>query len=129
LAQRAGSTIDDNRIKEIDMAEYIFLMHDDAIDDDKAWGPYLDKLKQGRFFEGGSAIGHGVCARKSGEPLTAHLTGYIRVNAESLDQAKSLLIGNPLFEAAERWRSVNYRERTDKWLAAKQVSENVESSR
>jgi hypothetical protein len=101
LAQRAGSTIDDNRIKEIDMAEYIFLMHDDAIEDDTAWGPYLDKLKQGRFFEGGSAIGHGVCVRKSGEPppVTAHLTGYIRVNAESLDQAKSLLVGNPLFEA------------------------------
>jgi hypothetical protein len=38
---------------------------------------------------------------QSGEPpsVTAHLTGYIRVNAESLDQAKSLLIGNPLFEA------------------------------
>jgi hypothetical protein len=83
------------------MAEYIFLMHDDAIDDDKAWGPYLDKLKQGGFFEGGSAIGDGVCARKSGELLsvTAHLTGYIRINADSFDQAKSLLIGNPLFEA------------------------------
>jgi len=24
--------------------------------------------------------------------VTAHLTGYIRVNAESLDQAKSLLV-------------------------------------
>ena len=83
------------------MAEYIFLMHDDAIDDDKAWEPYLDKLKQGGFFEGGSAIGHGVCARKSGDlpSVTAHLTGYIRINADSLDQAKSLLIGNPLFEA------------------------------
>ena len=31
--------------------------------------------------------------------MTAHLTGYIRVRAESLDQAKSLLAGNPLFEA------------------------------
>jgi hypothetical protein len=83
------------------MAEYIFFMHDDAIDDDNAWGPYLDKLKQGGFLEGGSAIGRGLCARKSGELLsvTAHLTGYIRVNADSFDQAKSLLIGNPTFEA------------------------------
>jgi hypothetical protein len=83
------------------MAEYIFFMHDDAIDDDNAWGPYLDKLKQGGFLEGGSAIGHGLCARKSGElpSVTAHLTGYIRVNADSFDQAKSLLIGNPTFEA------------------------------
>ena len=83
------------------MAEYIFLMHDDAIGDGEAWVPYLNRLKQSGFFEGGSAIGDGVCARKRGEPpsVTAHLTGYIRVNADSLDQAKSLLIGNPIFEA------------------------------
>lgn len=31
--------------------------------------------------------------------MTAHLTGYIRVSADSMDQAKSLLAGNPHFEA------------------------------
>ena len=31
--------------------------------------------------------------------LTAHLAGYIRVNADDLDHAKSLLAGNPHFEA------------------------------
>jgi hypothetical protein len=58
------------------MAEYILLMHDDAISNDDAWGSYIQKLQQGGFFEGGSAIGDGVCARKSGEPasVTAHLT-------------------------------------------------------
>jgi hypothetical protein len=83
------------------MADYIFLMHDDANVAGDAWEPYLRKLQQGGFFEGGSAIGSGVCARKSGAPapVTAHLAGYIRVNAESLEQAKSLLIGNPQFEA------------------------------
>ena len=83
------------------MAEYIFLMHDDAITNDDAWGPYVQKLQDGGSFEGGSAIGDGVCARKSGEPacVTEHLTGYIRVNAGSIDQAKSLLAGNPHFEA------------------------------
>jgi hypothetical protein len=42
-----------------------------------------------------------VCLRKSGEPapVTAHLAGFIRVSAGSLDQAKSLLVGNPVFEA------------------------------
>jgi hypothetical protein len=86
---------------EFDMAEYIFLMHDDAIADDAAWGPYLSRLKQAGCFEGGSEIGDGVCARKSGAPapVTAHLAGFIRVNAGSLDQAKSLLTGNPVFEA------------------------------
>jgi hypothetical protein len=85
------------------MTDYIFLMHDDAIDyvDEDAWGPYLDKLRRGRFLQEGSAIGDGVCARKSGAPasVTEQLTGYVRVNAESVDQAKSLLIGNPVFEA------------------------------
>jgi hypothetical protein len=87
--------------REIDVAEYIFLMHDDAVTDDDAWMPYIRKLQQGGFFEGGSAIGDGVCAKKSGPSVavTAHLTGYIRVKAESLDQAKTLLAGNPQFEA------------------------------
>jgi hypothetical protein len=83
------------------MVEYIFFMHDDCDADDKGWEPYLRRLQQGGFFEGGSAIGGGICARKSGTPasLTAHLAGFIRVKADSLDQAKSLLIGNPVFEA------------------------------
>jgi hypothetical protein len=83
------------------MTEYIFLMHDDALDDGKAWESYIQRLKHSGCFEGGSAIGDGVCARKNGAApsVTAHLTGYIRVNAESLDHAKSMLTGNPLFEA------------------------------
>jgi hypothetical protein len=31
--------------------------------------------------------------------VTAHLTGYVRVVADSLDHAKSMLAGNPLYEA------------------------------
>ena len=55
----------------------------------------------GGHFEGGSAIGDGACVRKAGAAaaLSAHLTGYIRLNANSLDHAKSMLAGNPHFEA------------------------------
>jgi hypothetical protein len=83
------------------MAEYILLMHDDAIADEGPWEPYIQRLQQAGCFEGGSAIGEGMCARKSGTParITAHLTGYIRVQAESLEEAISLLAGNPHFEA------------------------------
>jgi len=83
------------------MAEYIFLMHDDAEADATAWQPYIVELHQRGVFEGGSAIGDGVCMRKRGalSPLTTHLTGYIRINADNLEQAKLLLAGNPLFEA------------------------------
>jgi hypothetical protein len=81
--------------------EYIFLMHDDASDGDDDWGPYLKTLKDSGHFEGGSAIGDGACVRKAGAAaaLSAHLTGYIRLNAISLDHAKSMLAGNPHFEA------------------------------
>jgi hypothetical protein len=83
------------------MPEYILLMHDDAVDEERAWEPYLHGLRHAECFQGGSAIGGGVCVRKSGTPapMTAHLRGFLRVNADSLDQARSLLIGNPLFEA------------------------------
>ena len=62
---------------------------------------YVQRLKQSGCFQAGSAIGDGVCARKDGAvpSVTAHLTGYIRVTADSLDHAKSMLAGNPLFEA------------------------------
>ena len=83
------------------MAAYIFLMHNDADDDDAGWEPYLRKLMAEGVFEGGSAIGDGICARKDRKPpeVTEHLTGYIRVTADSLEQAKSFLAGNPHFEA------------------------------
>ena len=41
------------------------------------------------------------CIRKTDKApsLTAHLAGYIRVNADDLNHAKSMLAGNPHFEA------------------------------
>jgi hypothetical protein len=83
------------------MADYIFLMHDDCEANDEHWLPYLQQLQQAGCLQGGSAIGDGECVRKRGSAceITAHLSGYIRVSAESLDHAKSLLSGNPVFEA------------------------------
>ncbi len=84
------------------MAEYILLMHDDVAGvRDSAWEPYLKQLQASGSFGGGSAIGDGICVRKHGPapPITAHLVGYIRVNADSIDHARSLLAGNPHFEA------------------------------
>jgi hypothetical protein len=83
------------------MPDYIILMHDDALSAEEAWEPYLGKLRRSGCFEGGSAIGEGVCLRKRGtaSEITAHLTGYIRVIAAGIEQAKSLLAGNPHWEA------------------------------
>jgi len=84
------------------MADYIFFMHDDApTEDPSAWEAYLFTLRQKGVFEGGSEIGGGICVRKGGgiPDITKRLAGYIRVAAATLDEAKSLLTGNPHFEA------------------------------
>jgi len=87
--------------------DYLFLMHDDvltgsdAIGDD-AWERYIAYLQQGGHFEGGSAIGGGITVHKAGpgtKRITRQLTGYLRIRADDLDQAKALVVGNPVFEA------------------------------
>jgi hypothetical protein len=85
------------------MADYMLLMHDDATDgvSFEAWERYFDGLRALGRFEGGSAIGGGACVRKAGAPgaFTASLGGFIRISADSLEHAKALLAGNPVFEA------------------------------
>jgi hypothetical protein len=83
------------------MADYIFLMHDDATAEPAGWEPYLRRLQQSGRFQGGSAIGPGHCVRRRGAvpPVTAHLAGYIRVTADSLADAEALLADNPHLEA------------------------------
>lgn len=83
------------------MAEYLLLMHDDAVADDAGWEPYLRGLRQRGGFDGGSEIGDGARVRQSGAApaVTGHLVGYIRIRAGSLDEAKSMLSGNPVYEA------------------------------
>ena len=83
------------------MPEFILLMHDDAEADELAWEPYIEMLIERGSFQGGSAIGEGVAMRKAGAPgrLVSELAGFIRISAETLEQAKTLLAGNPLYEA------------------------------
>ena len=87
------------------MPDYLFLMHDDVppggMARDDMWGPYIGRLQASGNFLGGSVIGAGMCARKSGAvpDISLHLTGFIRVRAGGLDDAQTLLVGNPIFEA------------------------------
>jgi hypothetical protein len=83
------------------MPDYLFLMHNDASPPEAAWPPYLVRLRAAGNFQGGSAIGTGLCARKSGpaSAITAHMTGFLRIGAANLNEAKSLLPGNPVYEA------------------------------
>ena len=83
------------------MPDFILLMHDDAAADDSVWQPYIAKLKRRGCFIGGSAIGDGLSLRKTGKPgrLSHELAGFIRVTAKDLDEARTLLAGNPVYEA------------------------------
>lgn len=87
------------------MNDYILLMHNDSKDPEQNqsedWAGYFARLHQAGAFQGGSAIGGGVCISKSDflPNITRHLSGYIRVQAENLDRARELVQGNPVFEA------------------------------
>jgi hypothetical protein len=95
-----------NVFEEASMNDYILFMHDDAVesptaDTGVAWGRYIEALALCGRFLGGSALGDGKCFSKSGasKEITAHISGYIRVQAESIDDARKFLDGNPVYEA------------------------------
>jgi hypothetical protein len=84
------------------MPDYLFLMHDDAPDGaDEEWDAYLARLRATGRFQGGSAIGDGVCVRRSGPipAIAGNITGFIRISAENLADARAMLAGNPVYEA------------------------------
>jgi len=84
------------------MADYLLLMHGDATDERaEAWPAYFDSLAAKGCLRGGSAIGAGVCVRKGAAPpppVSAHLTGFIRIEVDSLEAALACLAGNPVYE-------------------------------
>lgn len=74
------------------MPEYLFLMHSDATTPEETdmWPEYLDRLQRAGVLRGGSAIGPGLCARKSGAvPETAdYLVGYVKTDARDMSHAR-----------------------------------------
>lgn len=83
------------------MAEFLLLMHGDAVRATEGWDDYFVMLRARDAFEGGSSIGTGVTLRKAGEAaaLSTQLTGYIRVRTDDLAAARALVAGNPVYEA------------------------------
>ena len=87
------------------MNDYILLMYNDVPQGQRppgdAWAAYFAKLREAAAFQGGSSIGDGVCVNKRGssDKITSHLAGYLRVRAPDLESARSLVVGNPVYEA------------------------------
>lgn len=86
-----------------DLKEYILFMHSDGkgSEEPEKWTEYFSRLRDSGRFQGGSAIGDGECLRKEDTPGQLHdsLSGYIRVLARDLDDAKTFVTGNPVCEA------------------------------
>ena len=85
------------------MPDFLFLMHGDATAPEVSgdWDAYLARLGAGGYLRGGSAVGDGRCYRTKGAPasLTVGLTGFVRVVADDLAHAATLLPGNPVYAA------------------------------
>ena len=85
------------------MADFILLMHGDYDLDGKTenWQPYLDMLSSAGALRGGSAIGSGLCMRRSGfiPDVSRRLVGYVKIEARDLDHARELVQDNPVYEA------------------------------
>ena len=87
----------------MEMNEYLLLMHDDArsgAEEADAWPAYLDRLADAGVLRGGSEIGGGIAARRAGDPASlSRVTGFIRIVASDLEDARGALVGNPVYEA------------------------------
>lgn len=85
------------------MPDYLLLMHGDTVADEAvdAWGAYLARLEACNAMRGGSAIGGGLCVRRGMPmpPVTAQLTGFIRIEARDLQHACELIEGNTVHDA------------------------------
>ena len=84
------------------MADFLQLMHNDVLGPtDEDWSAYLGKLRAGGHHEGGSAVGAGLCVRQGAAApgISSHIGGYILIEARDLDEARSLVAGNPVYEA------------------------------
>ena len=83
--------------------DYILLMHNDATTTVAAsgWQPYLQRLQAAGKLRGGSAIAEGTCFRRDAAPapMTCGIVGFIRIEARDIAEAKTLLVGNPVYEA------------------------------
>jgi len=82
------------------MKDFLLLMHAGTKPAADAWGPYLAKLREAGCFQGGSAMGDGVCVARGGSApdITRHLSGYVKIRANDLAHAQTLLDGNPVYE-------------------------------
>lgn len=79
------------------MPEYVMLMKGSASNGD--WDAYIEKLIGSGRFRGGSSLGNGMSVAKAGVDGECEVTGYMRFSADSIEEVRELIAGNPCYEA------------------------------
>jgi len=82
------------------MADYVMLMTGSESAGD--WDTYIEKLVASGKFRGGSSLGNGVATARGHADEASEITGYMRFSADSIEEVRALLSGNPLYEAGGR---------------------------
>jgi len=82
------------------MADYVMLMMGSASDGD--WDTYIESLVDSGTFRGGSSLGNGISVSKGRSDGTCEITGFMRFSADSIEEVRKLIVGNPLYEAGGR---------------------------
>ena len=79
------------------MPDYVMLMKGTAESGD--WDTYIEKLVESGLFRGGSSLGKGIAVSKRVADGACETTGYMRFSADSIEDVKELLEGNPVYQA------------------------------
>lgn len=81
------------------MAEFMVLMKGDGRSTTGDWAGYIDKLRKTEHFRGGSSLGNGIAISDRTDAENCTVTGFMRFDAETIEEVRSLLDGNPLYDA------------------------------
>ena len=79
------------------MAEFMMIMKGAGENGD--WYTYIEGLIETGMFRGGSALSNGLCANKQGINRSCAVTGFMRFEADNINQVRGLLAGNPVYES------------------------------
>ena len=79
------------------MTDYVMVMMGSASSGD--WDAYVESLIESGKFRGGSSLANGISVSKGQADGDCRVTGYLRFSADSIDEVRQLIVGNPLHEA------------------------------
>ncbi|MEM7400486.1 MAG: hypothetical protein AAF304_00895 [Pseudomonadota bacterium] len=79
------------------MPEFMMIMKEPGKKSD--WRTYINELKETGTFRGGSALGNGICVSKQDNKHNCTVIGFMRFEADKLNQVRNLIAGNPHYES------------------------------